>query len=639
MVRRSGGWVITLFSVLWLLHAPLAVAQPVVFSPAIAVRKAGEVFVALSVTGSGFGLPSGSAMLQVKDVNTGTIYSFTRSTQAPDLNLVVWSDTQIVVKLSPAITTAQVSVTVPPSPPTTWQNVDFYQYDSFDSNNGASLSAGTSPIPNAVVVDGTGRAWILEEFHRDLKYWDPGTSQVVKAPCAECGVGAANNIPHSSGTGAYETLGTATWTSGNGEDIILDNLGRVWFAQGGDGTDGQLPNHTRIISYNPALPNGQRFAIWNIPGDQNRTTHVAWDAVHGRLWFFQAARRSCGNGSCTTIHHARLVGFYPDANGGFLKPNNTYDFYGAATNSTCSGAILSTPPWTPGVCDNGTTGQSCFTNHDCVLINQICAANATWDFGCYHGFDLGDDNISFVAGTKVDAQGRVWFLTYISGSKVLNRLDPASGQVVRFPAGRSQHPVGAEFFFGPAAWDLDFATNGDVIFTEFFAGRISRFDISRVDQAECQQLDPNCTPSSDSTCNPCITSFTPPNYCNVDESGQCIEQPCGLFGGQCECEVVAGSCLALRDKSVKVLALHPDGTAWFTEIGPMQSFPISTVSIGFVDQQWQKIVLFPPLSLFNYFPSHYGFRPSGMYIAPGSPVRIWVTDMFQKQLGRLTKIG
>jgi hypothetical protein len=290
----------------------------------------------------------------------------------------------------------------------------------------------------------------------------------------------------------------------------------------------------------------------------------------------------------------------------------------------------------PGVCSNGLGNQQCFTDHDCVLVNQYCAPGTPWESFCFRTYDL-HDRVDSVADMKVDPQGRVWFAKYIGPLGTIGRLDPASGEVRWFPGG-SQHRTRSEFFLGPGGWGLELAPNGDVVFTEFFAGRISRLDVSRIDDpgSPCETLL--------SGANPCIASFTPPNQCDVNSQGECIERPCQVWFGYCTCEQSGSQCVARRDKSVKALALHPDGTTWFTEVG--LGNPEGTEALGIVDAQWEYVVLFPSFSLFDFADASgnfVGFRPSGLTIdaGDGSPesVEIWFTDMFRRQLGRLRKIG
>ena len=43
-------------------------------------------------------------------------------------------------------------------------------------------------------------------------------------------------------------------------------------------------NHNRIIMHDPATAT---TSIWNMPGDHNEVTGLAWDAAAQRLWFAQ----------------------------------------------------------------------------------------------------------------------------------------------------------------------------------------------------------------------------------------------------------------------------------------------------------------------------------------------------------------
>ena len=632
-----------------------ALAQPYAFSPALAVTKSGEPFMPLSLSGTGFGLPHPQAWLFVSVPGQNMLF-FSSS----DPNIAVWNDKQIVVKLPPSTVPLQVAVSRP-NGQTTWVHVDLYRYDAFAT----TTTGGT--LLNGVAVDASGRAWTIEEYHTELKYWDPSQSSVVKAACAECATPyiQPSNIPHANSPGAYIGLnGSRTWQSSDGEGIEVDSLGRVWFVQGGLGSNNTtLPNHSRIVSYDPAagVPEQQRYKIWNVPGDHNEATQVAWDAPRGALWFAEQPRKLCnGNDSACgpALHPARLVKFLPDGNAGWLPPNNQFNFdaFADMPNVNCAGFSQNTYPTppVPGTCTNGQRGQQCYGDHDCVQINQVCGPTP-WTFLCYKAYDIADARD--IERMVVDASGRVWFANYspLDRKFAVGRLDPADGTVLHFPvAPTPRYRSSAHLYTGHGAWDIEMTASGDVVFSEYFAVRIARVNGSQVEtNPQCQQLlwpdGSDCTATPDPSCtNPCIHHLELPNPCDLNSNGEC-STPCALLYGNCPalygCFVNgAGACVSSFDKVPREIELHPDGTTWFTEEGPSQS-ATTTTTIGIINQNWDQIVLFPPFSLFDirFQGQFWSFEGSGLSINPngGNPPapEIWFADSSRRQVSRLRKIS
>ncbi|HEU5219958.1 MAG TPA: hypothetical protein VFU23_14960, partial [Gemmatimonadales bacterium] len=237
---------------------------------------------AARIEGRGFGAPGPKAEV----IASGTAVP----SEAP--GVVAWSDTRIDLVLPPEVRSGEIAVRTPAGAVSA--PLEVYRLEEWD----LPVSAGTNASPLALARDGRGRLWINEEFHLQLKTFDPGSAA---AP-------AAVDLPHPADPGPFavffdELFGVPdvdqrTQTSVLGESILVDPGGRVWFSEGGGflyelTADGKkvYPNHSRIIRYDPEAGS---FRVYNVPGDRNEAVGVAWDAARGRIWFAEGGRQGGG---------------------------------------------------------------------------------------------------------------------------------------------------------------------------------------------------------------------------------------------------------------------------------------------------------------------------------------------------------
>lgn len=582
------------FVVSWLVLVGPWVASatiPVVHEPVTAIVKSGATFVPVSITGWGLGPETGSEVDVVSASGTTTL-----GTSHADV--VLWNDRQIVVKISPTLESVSMRVRHPGGESMAFP-VEYFRYDSFGT-------AAPASVPIDVAVDGTGRVWIIAQFHDSIRYWDPSDETVHTV-----------SIPHASGTGAFNSFGVRTWNSPIGDDIAIDSLGRLWWAQGG-GAHATLPAYSRIVSYDPSAPG---FKIWNVPGNQSWATHVAWDAVNARLWFTQLPRTLCNNqvgGSgvaCTTAQPARLVAFYPDDHGGALPHDNTFDFDAATTSATCTGFSQNsypTPP-TAGTCAGVTPTRSCFTAADCVLADKICDDPPVDETECFREYDITDS--AAVRGPSVDAAGDVWFASALpasSGVGYLGRLTPSTGVVTSVPFRGYDVPSNNAFAdaSGVQAVEVAVGPNGDVVVAEANAARVSRLRKAQLDLlsgAFCLSL----LGVNDS--NVCMTELLSPNYCDRS-SGTCV--------------LGAGTGSGILDKRVRDVGFDAFGNTWFTQRGRTTGSP--STSLGLVRPGFGRAAMLPPLSLYGGA----AFQGGGVEADPTTNA-VWFADTDRRELGRL----
>ena len=565
-----------------------------------------DAFVAVSVTGAGLGsavagpagacgAPESGAYLEVLSDAPPAIVPST------DPRIVLWRNTRIVVKLHPARQAVGVRVCTPAGASDA-SVITYYTYDHF----ALPPSEGTNPGPLALAIDDQHRVWINEEFHLELKYFDPATQQFTSLP-----------IPRPIDPGPFATTVLdehRTQISQSGEALVVDPYQRVWFTQGGaEPYPGDDPDHSRVVSYNPRDPSGEGFRVFNVPGDHNGVYGVAWDAHRQRIWFTEAARQSQG-GAPVVAQRARLVSFDPER----IPFDNHFDF---AVTNTCTPAA---EPTQPGRCSN-VPWRACLTPGDCILAEQICAPDATDDRDCYHEYELPADGVYQPGHVVVHPDGSVWYTAYWGGNHI-GRLDPDSGSFAIFPLPKpagidrcdyhrclcGAAPMEADCvdccvlkIFGTAPWDIKVADNGDVVFSEYVNAALGRFDIAR-------RSDPACTALDESGSNPCIRQLRVP-----------------------------GTPLVYQVHSI---ALDSGRNVWFTEGGPMSDAKAST-AVGYVGVDWNGPVLLPPLSLYPFYNSTGAYCPTdldafvsftggGIAIDPITG-NVWFADYCRKRLGLL----
>ncbi len=564
-------------------------------------------FVALSINGTGFGRPASGPGRECGAPHSGAFLEVTEDTQrsrvpSTDRQIVSWEHNHIVVKLRSHWRAARVRVCTA-SGASGPADIVYYTYAHFD----LPPTADTNPGPLAVGVDAQHRVWINEEFHLELKYFDPATDRFTQLPIP---------TPPDSGPFALNLFGEQrTQISQSGEALVVDPSGRIWITQGGaEPYAGNLPDHSRVVSYDPREGAEEGFRIYNIPGDHNGVFGLAWDVRRQRVWFTEAARQSAG----VVAQRARLVSFDPER----IAPDNHFDF---APSSTCHAAT----PSQPGRCSNA-TWRACFTADDCVLAEQVCGPDVTDDSACYHEYELPESAGVYQPGHVVAApDGSVWYTAYWGGNHI-GRLDPESGRVVIFPlpapvgADRCDYrrctcdtaPIEASCFdccllklFGTGPWDIKVAANGEFVFSEYVNDAIGRLDITRLSDPACRSLDASGR-------NPCIDQRR-----------------------------VRGRPLVYQVHSI---AFDGRQNVWFTEGGPT-SDPEAATSVGVVNADWTSAALLPPLSLYPFYNSTGTYCPTAVnafvsFVGTGIaidpfPGDIWFADYCRKRLGRLRALS
>ncbi|HZN95229.1 MAG TPA: hypothetical protein VFB81_21105, partial [Myxococcales bacterium] len=290
---------------------------------------------------------------------------------------VTWTDGRIDLTLPPGVRSGELVVRTKSGE--VHANLEVYRLEEWD----LPVSAGTNASPLSLARDGLGRLWINEEFHNQLKTFDPNGG----------GPPAAIDIPRPADPGPFavffdelfgqQNVDLRTQTSVLGESVIVDPQGFVWFSEGGGffyelTMDGKKvhPNHSRIVRHDP---NGGSFRVYNVPGDRNEVIGLAWDATRGRIWFAEGGRQ--GGGAITSFDPERAPWY------------NTFDF----TSS---------------------------------LDSYVNMADPRDGFRRF----VVPDRSEYPSWLAVDADGGVWYTGFL-GNRV-GRLDPETGTFVELPLPR-----------------------------------------------------------------------------------------------------------------------------------------------------------------------------------------------------------
>ncbi|MFQ5870296.1 MAG: T9SS type A sorting domain-containing protein [Candidatus Zixiibacteriota bacterium] len=471
--------------------------------------------------GGDFGAPGPESALLVRTGQTQFSLPSTSSW------IRVWEDDRIVVDVPQTAQSGWLRVLTPDgvSGPV---RVDVFEYDWFD----IPPTHGTNALPLAITVDQLHRVWVNQEFHLEFQVLDPSLGEVRGLPIPK---------PPDPGPFASTMFGDhRTQMSILGEDIIVDPQGRIWFTQGGGHLYfGIHPNHSRIVCFDPNGLPGERYRVYNVPGDWNEVIGLAWDPIRERMWFANAGMEI----------GAHIVSFDPER----IPYDNHFDFSEA-------------------------------------LWHQVCQQGQP-DDSCYHVYPLPRERC-YPAHLVVADDGYVWYTAYWGNG--IGRLDPETGEVEEYPL---PDPIGQGApvpFVGCGPWQLVIAENGDVIFNEFFDNTIGRFDISRLGDPECLQLDPD-------SCNPCIDERVVPDADQVNER-------------------------------VHSIAFDLDGNLWFTQHGAQQHDEY--VSVGFVTADQRHIIRLPPMSM---FPGDGAASGAGIAV-DAETGDIWFSEFYRKRIGRLRKV-
>src|SRR5882672_7777242 len=346
-----------------------AAGAPVVATPLAATFAGGAV----TVTGQNFG-PRGAAsgVVLVNGASSVRVAS-------TDASVTAWADNSVTLTLAPTASSGTLTIESPAGRSTPIA-LEVNEYQSF-AIPASTPSLGSSPL--AVGIDATGRVWATQEFSWSFEMLATadqatGNFALVESP---------QTRPPDPGPFATMLPGLTKmrWQfSELAESLVIDPGGRVWFTQGGallyppnDLLPGDVvPNHSRVVMYDPAAAAADRFRVYNVPGDNNQVSGIAWDAGRGRIWFAQGGTRA----------GAKIWSFDP-AVFPWSPADNTFDF------STSLDALVNTP--------NG-----------------------------YRRYDLPRAG-AIPAQLLVDGAGFVWYTYY--WANVVGRLDPATGAVMELP--------------------------------------------------------------------------------------------------------------------------------------------------------------------------------------------------------------
>lgn len=393
-----------------------------------------------------------------------------------------------------------------------------------------------------------------------------------------------------------------------GEEITVDELGRIWFAQGGRNTTALgVTNYSRVISFTPpdSRDSDGEFCVYNIPDDNAEVLAVAWDADRDLLWFAQSSVHG-GIGA--------IVSFKPSD---MTTCSNLYQW---ELNS--QGEPVTDFDY--GYCD-AIDPRGCFTKY-ALPADYPVAFSAFPSLGLPDMKTTGSPSFLTVLQKPHPDAGSVWFS--LSLGDALGRLNPDD------PGGPAQtaFPIGDDPYSGKwvvpnnaGVWDIDVhPLTGDIVFTAYSGRYIGRFDMERYLAAsyegECETV-----PGAGQV-NPCMQLMPVPGLSSVH--------------------------------NVHQLDFDDFGNAWFsvtTEgcLPETDEPPHEPASIGFVNSQWTQVVYFDALkfnsdeldeaifaridasglmecdSVFDYF-----YTGIATDVVEGR-LNVWFTDSFSRKIRRL----
>jgi streptogramin lyase len=508
-------------AVLFLASVGPAAARIQANSPALAVRtsngdSASGAFLALSVTGTGFGAAPSGLHLHVDGMQSSQRVAYDLA--STDQRIVVWTDVQIVAKLPADLTRARATV-LGPADRSARLAVRYFTHESYDT----AAAAGPNGPPTHIAVDQTGRVWVNPEFKRNYYYYDPLSSAVVPAPYPV----PMNPPPFQN------CLQSCVPTSSppGGEAVVVDDRGRIWLPESGPAV-GTPRDHGRVLMYDPA---NSQLRVYDLPGDLNGFLGITWDARRRRVWVSQTDSLAYGSGSTLVSFDPERVPFETFSWTPGQQVQMVQSTFAFATTATCDTGGSDGPA----TCSNAPT-HACQSVEDCVQADLFCPAGVVDDSACYHAYPVG---VFEPAHVVVHPDGHVWFTEYAAGlGGALGRLDPSTSAVEIYPLPPAPFSPGGEVplsllgYVLIAPWDIQVAADGSIVATEYAANRIARFSFrSMQDTTLCQQLAaPGAGPAackasynartgmvalSNPRCsNPCIQEFTVPGTWIADGS-------------------------------------------------------------------------------------------------------------------------
>src|SRR5262245_2429418 len=444
--------------------------------------------VLLSLTGRGFGARGSASSVRLRDSDGRVILDLGSDDRA---RVPLWTGRRIVLAAPTALaeqhalavevaTDNGASVPVP---------VVFFTYRHFDVPRGSQPHAS----PLAVAVDDRSRVVVNEEFHTQLKRFDPAAGWEVF------------ELPQGPADGIFATqlLGSGpTNVSMLGESVVVDPSGRAWATQGGWMVyRGQHPNHSRIVMLEP---DGGAPRIWPVPGNDNSVVGLAYDPAIDRVWFTQAQRARRVGDVEHVAYPARLTSFDPRA----IPPDADFDFAPQEHCEIAAGAYV-------GVCST-TRWRRCLDDGDCVLADRVCRDDVSDDASCFREHPIptppGETPLVLPGPLLRHSDGTIWYAGYMGGNYV-GRFDPATHTFQRFPLARPPGETSCDLndcvcfppegsgqtacplrcclyrLLGRGPWGLAEDAAGSVAFSAQEGGAVSLLPKQRVGDARCAALD------------------------------------------------------------------------------------------------------------------------------------------------------
>jgi streptogramin lyase len=465
--------------------------------------------------------------------------------------------------------------------------------------------------PLAIAIDDRSRVVVNEEFHTQLKRFDPAAGwEVFDLPQGPAGPIFATEL---FGAGRTDV-------SMFGESVVVDPSGRAWATEGGWMLHrGAHPNHSRIVMLEP---DGGAARIWPVPGNDNSVVGVVYDQASERVWFTQAQRVQRAGDVEHVAYPARLTSFDPGA----IPPDAEFDFLPRERCELPDAAYV-------GVCSR-TRSRPCLDDRDCVLADRICTDDAAADRACFREHAIptppGEPPLVLPGPLLRHSDGTIWYAGYLGGNYI-GRFDPATDTFQRFPLARPPGEASCDFrdcvcfpptgsgqtacpkrcclyqLLGRGPWGLAEEAAGGVALSAQEAGAVALLPKDRFDDPRCAVLDA-------SGANPCLSEFPLPDY---DPTRTQLHS-------------------VARDDA---------GNLWFGEssIDGRDDEPARGASIGYVQAGTGHVILLPPLSLYPFTSSGIECRPSGEPVAfsatgiafDARTRSIWVADYCRKRLGEI----
>jgi len=615
---RSLGWLVGIAA----LAALTACATPRIYGPVPQLvhpdatdNPEGRVLLSLNGEGFGPGLygPSGAndcarpgagSFVRVLRAD-GTVLLTAESTDPSTVRS--WSDRRIVIT-APSTLAAERDLRVEVCTPRGASGsvaTAAWQYDHFDLPRSDPTA---NPSPLAIAIDGSGGVWVNEEFHTQLKGLSPS------------GAWSVFDLPQAPGPGIFASAlfpNAPSRAATLGESILVDPRGRVWLTEAGPAPyAGSAANHARIVMLDPE---SGTLRMYNVPGDGNGVVGLAFDPTTGRVWFTEA-RRSIREGGVEHVAlRARLTSFDPDG----IAPDPRFDF---KPRERC----VADPGERVGRC-SVTGHRRCLDDDDCVLAAEVCPPAPGDDRACFREHEIPEQDDVLLPGPLLrHSDGTLWYSAFWGGDLV-GRFDPATGVFQRFrlapPPGEATCDRRACWCFvedpwkppcpsrcceylllGRGPWKLDEEADRDVVFCSQSGGSISRIPWERRDDPRCAALGPDGA-------NPCVVDHPIPGY------DPAIEQ-------------------------MHSLAADAAGNVWFEQSQMTKDDPNALSSVGFLQAATERVILFPPLSIYPYVSRGFECQPAGAFVGfQGAGIAVdprtgavWFADFCRKRLGRIVPL-